>query len=209
MGAWVTVKGSSKPYTYVMLNFTENAKSRIASFLDVQRSQGVSALRVAGNRAEYKLWLVKENDKQATDQVFTVDNFSVYIDPLSNTNLAGATVDFVESTMQSGFRIFYPSPTWSDPLTQRVQDVLDQQINPGVAGHGGNVTLSKVEGDTAYITMGGGCQGCASSQLTLKMGVERMIKENVPEVKSIIDVTDHNAGENPYYSDERGDSPVA
>jgi Fe/S biogenesis protein NfuA len=192
-----------------MLNFTDNAKSRIASFLEVQRSQGVAALRVAGNRAEYKLWLVKENDKQATDQVFTVDNFSVYIDPLSNTNLAGATVDFVDSTMQSGFRIFYPSPTWSDPLAQRVQDVLDQHINPGVAGHGGTVALSKVEGATAYITMGGGCQGCASSQLTLKMGVERMIKENVPEIKNIVDATDHNAGENPYYSDERGESPVA
>jgi Fe/S biogenesis protein NfuA len=192
-----------------MLNFTDNAKSRISSFLDVQRAQGVTALRVAGNRAEYKLWLVKESDKQATDNVFKVDNFDIFIDPLSNTNLSGATVDFVESTMQSGFRIFYPSPTWSDPLAQRVQDVLDQHINPGVAGHGGSVALSKVDGDTAYITMGGGCQGCASSQLTLKMGVERMIKENVPEILNIVDVTDHASGENPYYSDERGESPVA
>jgi Fe/S biogenesis protein NfuA len=192
-----------------MLNFTDTAKSRIASFLELQRSQGVTALRVAGNRAEYKLWLVKESDKQSTDQIFKVANFDIYIDPLSSTNLSGATVDFVESTMQSGFRIFYPSPIWSNPLEQRVQDVLDQHINPGVAGHGGSVALSKVEGDTAYITMGGGCQGCASSQLTLKMGVERMIKENVPEIKNIVDVTDHDAGENPYYANERGDSPVA
>ena len=192
-----------------MLNFTDTAKARIHSFLEVQRSQGVGALRVAGNRAEYKLWLVKESDKQATDQVFNFDTFDVYMDPLSNTNLAGATVDFVDSTMQSGFRIFYPSPTWSNPLEQRVQDVLDQHINPGVASHGGSVTLNKVEGDTAYISMGGGCQGCASSQLTLKMGVERMIKENVPEIKNIVDATDHESGENPYYSDERGDSPVA
>jgi Fe/S biogenesis protein NfuA len=192
-----------------MLNFTDTAKSRIASFLDLQRSQGVNALRVAGNRAEYKLWLVKESDKQSTDQTFKVDDFEVFIDPLSSTNLSGATVDFVESTLQSGFRIFYPSPTWSDPLAQRVQDVLDQHINPGVAGHGGSVALSKVEGDTAYITMGGGCQGCASSQLTLKMGVEKMIKENVPEIKTIVDATDHSAGETPYYTDERGDSPVA
>jgi Fe/S biogenesis protein NfuA len=192
-----------------MLTFTETAKTRIASFLELQRSQGVSALRVAGNRAEYKLWLVKETDKQAADQVFNHDGFDVYIDPLSSTNLTGATVDFVESTMQSGFRIFYASPTWSDPLSQRVQDVLDQHINPGVAGHGGSVALSKVEGDTAYITMGGGCQGCASSQLTLKMGVERMIKENVPDIKNIVDVTDHASGENPYYSDSSGDSPVA
>ncbi len=191
-----------------MLNFTDNAKSRITSFLELQRAQGVAALRVAGNRAEYKLWLVKESDKQNSDQTFKVDDFEVYIDPLSSTNLSGATVDFVESTMQSGFRIFYPSPSWSDPVAQRVQDVLDQHINPGVAGHGGSVTLSKVEGDTAYITMGGGCQGCASSQLTLKMGVERMIKENVPEIKTIVDATDHASGETPYYSDKRGDSPI-
>ncbi len=192
-----------------MLNFTDNAKSRITSFLDMQRSQGVTALRVAGNRAEYKLWLVKESDKQATDQVLKIDSFEIFIDPLSSTHLSGATVDFVESTMQSGFRIFYSSPTWSDPLSQRVQDVLDQHINPGVAGHGGSVALLRLEGDTAYITMGGGCQGCASSQLTLKMGVERMIKENVPEIQHIVDATDHDSGENPYYSDERGDSPVA
>jgi Fe/S biogenesis protein NfuA len=192
-----------------MLNFTDTAKTRITSFLEIQRSQGVSALRVAGNRADYKLWLVKESDKQTTDQVFNQHGFDVYIDPLSSTNLEGATVDFVESTMQSGFRIFYPSPTWSDPLEQKVQDVLDQHINPGVASHGGSVTLSKVEGDTAYLTMGGGCQGCASSQLTLKMGVERMIRENVPEIQHVVDVTDHASGENPYYSEERGDSPMA
>jgi Fe/S biogenesis protein NfuA len=192
-----------------MLNFTDTAKARIESFLDMQRSQGVTALRVAGNRAEYKLWLVKESDKQATDQVFYQGGFEVYIDPLSSTNLAGATVDFVDSTMQSGFRVFYPSPTWDNPLAQRVQDVLDQHINPGVAGHGGSVALVKLEGDTAHISMGGGCQGCASSQLTLKMGVERMIKEGVPEIKTIVDVTDHASGENPYYSGERGESPVA
>ncbi len=183
-----------------MLTITDTAKTRIKSFLQAQKAQGVNALRIAGNRAEYKLWLVKESDKQATDQTFAADDFEVYMDPLSADNLGGATVDFMDGVMQSGFRIFYPSPTWDDPLAQRVQDVLDQHINPGVAGHGGSVKLEKLEGDTIYISMGGGCQGCASSQLTLKMGVERMMKEHVPEIKQILDMTDHASGENPYYT---------
>jgi Fe/S biogenesis protein NfuA len=183
-----------------MLTFTDTAKQRIQSFLDLQKSQGVSALRIAGNRAEYKLWLVKDADKQSTDKDFEVGGFAVFMDPLSFDNLAGATVDFMDGVMQSGFRIFYPSPTWDDPLAQRVQDVLDQHINPGVAGHGGSVKLERLEDDTIYISMGGGCQGCASSQLTLKMGVERMMKEHVPEIKQIVDMTDHASGENPYYT---------
>jgi Fe/S biogenesis protein NfuA len=191
-----------------MLTFTDTAKQRIANFLQLQAAQGVSGLRIAGNRAEYKLWLVKATDKQATDQVFAIDTFEVYMDPLSATNLDGSTVDFSDGVMQSGFRIFYPSPTWDDPLAQRVQDVLDQHINPGVAGHGGSVKLERLENDTIYISMGGGCQGCASSQLTLKMGVERMIKEQVPEIKQIMDMTDHDSGENPYYSSTTGESAL-
>ena len=191
-----------------MLTFTDTAKTRIKSFLEMQKAQGVNALRIAGNRAEYKLWLVKESDKQVTDQIFAADDFEVYMDPLSADNLGGATVDFMDGVMQSGFRIFYPSPTWDDPLAQRVQDVLDQHINPGVAGHGGSVKLEKLEGDTIYISMGGGCQGCASSQLTLKMGVERMMKEHVPEIKQILDMTDHASGENPYYSSSSGESAL-
>ena len=124
-----------------MLTFTDTAKTRIKSFLEMQKTQGVNALRIAGNRAEYKLWLVKETDKQTADQTFEVDTFKIFMDPISMDNLKGATVDFMDGVMQSGFRIFYPSPSWDDPLAQRVQDVLDQHINPGVAGHGGSVKL--------------------------------------------------------------------
>ena len=104
--------------------------------------------------------------------------------------------------MQSGFRVFHPSPSWDNPLAQKVQDVLDQHINPGVAGHGGSVTLERVEGDTAFITLGGGCQGCGAADVTLRHGIERMIREHVPEIRSIVDATDHAAGENPYYQRE-------
>lgn len=194
-----------------MLNFTEIAKERVLRFLDMQSSQGVSALRVAGNRAEQKLWLVKASDRQATDRTFDAGGFEVFLDPHSATSLDGATVDFVEGVMQSGFRVFYPSPSWDDPLAQRVQDVLDTIINPGVAGHGGSVELVEVENGRALIAFGGGCQGCGAADVTLKQGVERTIREHVPDIQAIVDVTDHAAGENPYYApgDDDADSPLA
>lgn len=191
-----------------MLSFTDSAKDRIRHFLELQQSQGVSALRLAGNRAEHKLWLVKSDDRQQSDQVFDAGGFEVYLDPLSASNLTGATVDYVEGVMQSGFRVFYPSPSWDDPLAQRVQDVLDTQINPGIASHGGEVSLERLEGDTVYLRMGGGCQGCASAQLTLRSGVEQMLRAAVPDIRHIVDLTDHEAGENPYYSRDEGDSPL-
>jgi Fe/S biogenesis protein NfuA len=194
-----------------MLSFTEVAKERVQHFLRLQREQGVTALRVAGNRGEQKLWLVKPDDRRSDDSVFDAGGFDVYVDPLSLSNLEGAKVDFVEGVMQSGFRIFYPSPSWDDPLAQRVQDVLDTQINPGVAGHGGRVSLARVEDGVAYIAMGGGCQGCGAADVTLRHGIERMIREQVPEIERVADVTDHASGTNPYYGreEDEGESPLA
>ncbi|HEX7005207.1 MAG TPA: NifU family protein [Trueperaceae bacterium] len=194
-----------------MLSFTETAKERVLHFLEVQKGQGVTALRVAGNRAEQKLWLVKPDDRRDDDAVFDGGGFEVFLDPLSRNNLEGARVDFVEGVMQSGFRVFYPSPTWDDPVAQKVQDVLDRQINPGVASHGGTVSLERVEEGVAYISLGGGCQGCGAADITLRQGIERMILEQVPEVTRVADVTDHASGTNPYYKREEdgADSPLA
>ena len=80
----------------------------------------------------------------------------------------------------------------------KVQDLLDTSINPAVAGHGGVVSLVDVKGKMVYLQMGGGCQGCGMADVTLKQGIETMIREELPEVVDIIDVTDHTAGENPY-----------
>src|SRR5690606_36130399 len=87
----------------------------------------------------------------------------------------------------------------SGPMAERVQQVIDEVINPGIAAHGGYVELVDVSDDTLYLRMGGGCQGCAASAATLRMGIERMVREQVPEIQEIIDVTDHTAGVNPYY----------
>ena len=87
----------------------------------------------------------------------------------------------------------------STDLTTRVQELLDSTINPAVAGHGGFVQLIDVKDNRVYLQMGGGCQGCGAADITLKSGIERLIKEELPEVEEILDATDHAAGSNPYY----------
>lgn len=85
-------------------------------------------------------------------------------------------------------------------IRRRVQQVLDTIINPAVASHGGMVTLLDVANNAVYLEFGGGCQGCGMVSVTLKYGVERTIREEVPEVGEILDTTDHAAGRNPYYA---------
>jgi len=82
---------------------------------------------------------------------------------------------------------------------EKVQYLIDTQINPGVAEHGGFVRLVDVNGDTLYVKLGGGCQGCGAADFTLRQGIETIIKRSVPEIHQIVDVTNHSAGLNPYY----------
>jgi Fe/S biogenesis protein NfuA len=85
-------------------------------------------------------------------------------------------------------------------LKTRVQELIDSMINPAVAGHGGYVELIDVQDNRVYLQMGGGCQGCGAADITLKSGIERLIKEEIPEVTEVLDTTDHAAGNNPYYT---------
>ncbi|MEE9268714.1 MAG: NifU family protein [Candidatus Krumholzibacteria bacterium] len=88
----------------------------------------------------------------------------------------------------------------SDVIREKVQGVIDDSINPSVASHGGVVTLLDVKGNNIFLEFGGGCQGCGMVSVTLKYGVERLLREQVPEVGQILDTTDHAAGQNPYYA---------
>ena len=89
--------------------------------------------------------------------------------------------------------------------------MIDSKINPGVASHGGHVSLLDVKDGTAFIRLGGGCQGCGMVDVTLKQGIEVVIREEVPEIQKIVDSTDHAGGTNPYYQPAKGggSSPFA
>ncbi|MGM0558018.1 MAG: NifU family protein [Myxococcota bacterium] len=94
-------------------------------------------------------------------------------------------------------------------MRRQIQKCIEDEINPFVANHGGSIALVDYLDKNVYIQMSGGCQGCAASTATLKQGITRILRENFPEdINEIIDVTDHEAGNDPYYS-EGGASPYA
>ncbi|MFT4700761.1 MAG: Fe-S cluster biogenesis protein NfuA [Yoonia sp.] len=101
------------------------------------------------------------------------------------------------------------APTDEDArLLLAVADLLDRQANPSIASHGGNVAVERVENSDVYLRMSGGCQGCAASAATLRTGIETMLRAALPAIGKIIDLTDHGAGTNPFYSDAQGKSPT-
>jgi len=87
----------------------------------------------------------------------------------------------------------------NEALKKKVQAIFDAEINPGLAMHGGSIELVDVQGTTVFITLSGGCHGCASASMTLRYGVEQILREKAPEVTEVVDVTDHSTGVDPYY----------
>jgi Fe/S biogenesis protein NfuA len=127
--------------------------------------------------------------------------------------LQGATIDWEGDALQGGLKLVNPnrpapaSPMISPnadveltgPIAQRVQDIVEHQVNPAIASHGGRAELVAVEEPVAYVRLHGGCQGCGMASVTLHQGIEVAIRDNVPEIEQVIDVTDHASGDSPYF----------
>ncbi len=161
----------------------------------------VRVLAKEGRSFRYEIALEDPAERQADDLSIDASGLTVVVDPSSAADLAGAVIELDGAVTGGGLRIDNPNEGWQDPVARAVQDVLDQQINPGVGTHGGNVTLVDVKDGTAFMRFGGGCQGCSAVSLTLKQGVETAIRAAVPSISAIVDVTDHEAGANPYYQE--------
>jgi Fe/S biogenesis protein NfuA len=124
-------------------------------------------------------------------------------------DLIGATLDLPSNADQGGLVLRNPNrpevPALGDPIEltgtteDKIRQLLDQQVNPAIAAHGGFASLIRVEDTTAFIAMGGGCQGCAMSALTLREGIQSAILGSIPEITAVEDTTDHASGENPFY----------
>jgi Fe/S biogenesis protein NfuA len=172
--------------------------------IEVVGTQGVDYL--------YDLAFATLDEAVEGDSVATVDELSVIVPANSVSKLMGATLD-LPSGDQAG--LVLRNPNRPNPLAgeevelsgtteEKINQLLEQSINPALASHGGFAVLERVEdrdeGVAAVVTMGGGCQGCAVSAITLREGIEAAIKEAIPEVVEIVDGTDHDAGENPYFT---------
>ncbi len=189
------------------IHLTDAAREKFVEFLEAEEEKGLAIrLEVAGRGPhgfDYRLDVVTP-DEAARHEVLDFGAFRMLVDPGSAEHLDGVTIDFVQRGLESGFHFDNPNSVWKDPVARAVQDVLDTRINPSVAGHGGFVSLLDVKDETAYIALGGGCQGCGMADVTLKQGIEVAIKDAVPEIHEVLDTTDHAAGENPFYQPSKG-----
>lgn len=153
----------------------------------------------------YELTFIPVNDAADDDVLQRFADLAVVTRSDSIDRLEGATI----TVRGGGLAIDNPnspsppigaSPGVTDgPVADRIRQVLENQINPAIASHGGFAELVSIEEDTAFLRMGGGCQGCGLAQVTLSQGIEVAIKDAAPEISHVVDVTDHDSGANPYY----------
>lgn len=191
-----------------MVTFTEEARAHVVAFLAEESEPLAVRIEVLDSSPlapQYDLALIEESEKESNDQVYEQGGFEVVVPRSSVDLLQGATVAWVESMQGSGFKVENPNIVpigegmAEGPLADRVKHVIEMQVNPAIASHGGSVTLIEVRDDVVYLEMMGGCQGCGMAAVTLAQGIRRIIMESVPDVRDIVDVTNHDAGDNPYY----------
>lgn len=155
--------------------------------------------------AETCIAYCRNGEQQDDDAPVEYDGFTAWFESRSEPYLVDAVVDFQEDRLGGQLTIKapnarVPSVDENSPLEDRINYVLYNEINPGLAAHGGQVTLVEVVDETAAVLQfGGGCQGCAAVDITLKQSVERSLLNQIPELTEIRDVTDHSMTENAYY----------
>ena len=199
-----------------ILIVTDAARAAVLAIRGREEDGDTLGLRVevtgtAGIDYAYDLTLDPVAEAAADDHLHDSDGLTVVVPDASVSRLRGSTLDVPSIHGQGGLVI--RNPNRPNPLgdmgrleltgsiADKVQQLLDMSINPALASHGGYASLVEVnDDDSVVVTMGGGCQGCAMSQATLSDGIKRAIMEAVEEVTDVIDVTNHEAGENPYFS---------
>ncbi len=155
--------------------------------------------------AETCLAYCRPGEQETADMAIEFDGFTAWFEPRSEPYLQDAVVGFQKDEMGGQLTIKAPNARLpkvneDSPLEDRVNYVLYNEINPMLAAHGGMVTLAEImDENIAVLQFGGGCQGCAAVDLTLKQGVEKTLLEHIPELAGIRDVTDHNFKQNAYY----------
>lgn len=199
----------------LVLTVTPLAQSKVLELREGENDPASMGLRIeivgeTGNDFAYDLSFEAISAVSDEDHLSAQGELTVIIPAGSVERLTGAILDLPSSSAQGGLVIRNPNRPARSPdgpleltgdLTDKLQQLIEKKINPMLDLHGGFATLVGVEGTRVFITMGGGCHGCAMSTATLVDGIQVMVREALPdEVTEVIDVTDHAAGENPFYS---------
>ena len=192
-----------------MIELSAAAPSYLGELLEKQEDENVSIRGFVAQpgtpHAETCIAYCRPGEEQEGDLPVAYDGFTAWFEERSVPYLEDAVVDFQEDQMGGQLTIKAPNarvPKVGDdaPLEDRINYILYNEINPGLASHGGMVTLVEVvEEGVAVLQFGGGCQGCSAVDITLKNGVERSLLEQIPELTAIRDSTDHTISENAYY----------
>jgi Fe/S biogenesis protein NfuA len=193
-----------------MIEITESGQTYLRELLAKQNCEGI-AIRVfvldgGTPKAETCIAFCRPGEQEADDELFPYnDGLNAWVEKKSKVYLEGAVVDFAKDSM--GGQLTIRAPNSRSPklgpdssLQDRINYILYNEINPGLASHGGNVSLETLTDDkVAVLRFGGGCQGCSAVDLTLKDGVEKTLLKQVPELTAVRDVTDHTDRANAYY----------
>jgi len=191
------------------IDITDSAQEYLAELLEKQNVEGI-AVRIFITQpgtpyAETCLAYCRPGEEEPTDVTLELEKINVFLDKNSLAFLEEAVVDFNADRMGGQLTIKAPNAKMpkvnaNSPLEDRINYVLYSEINPGLAAHGGEIKLVELtEEQYAILAFGGGCQGCAAVDLTLKDGVEKTLMERIPELAGIRDVTDHSDTTNAYY----------
>ena len=200
-----------------VLRVTEPAREMVLGIRNGEENPESLALWLEVNGASggsytYDMWFQQASDAGPGDAVVSDGGLTVIVAASSVDKMTGATLDVGDQHGESGLVMLNPNnprpePSVTDlpgtdlsgPIAQRILEVLEQEVNPQIAGHGGYADLVAYDAGVAYVRMLGGCQGCGLASVTLTQGISVAIQEAVVEVTSVVDVTDHAAGSNPYY----------
>ncbi len=190
------------------ITITESAQNYLTGLLEKQNVEGIGVRLFVSQPgtiyAETCLAYCRPGEEKPDDGRFECDNFMAYLDQQSIPYLDEAVVDFVADKLGGQLTIKapkakQPAVVFDGPVEQQIVEVLATEINPGLASHGGEVSLIRLEDAIAILQFGGGCQGCSAVDMTLKDGVEKTLMGLIPDLKGVRDVTDHSQRENAYY----------
>ena len=185
------------------IDISRKAQDHIKKFLNAssEKIQGVSIIieTKTERKANYSIQFIELSDTPAENISIDFENIPVLVSKEVIPYLEGTEVDLNDKGELEAFNPNMSITEISGSVEEQIQHVLDEEVNPMVASHGGVVSLLEVKDHNAYLEFGGGCQGCGMIDVTLKQGVEVMIKAQIPDIEAIYDVTDHAGGTNPYY----------
>jgi len=185
------------------INISKKAQEHILDKLNssAEKSQGVSIIvdPKTDRKANYSIQFIELSNTPSENISINFGEFQVLVSKEGIPYLEGTEVDLNDEGELEAFNPSMSITEISGSVEEQIQHVLDEEVNPMVASHGGVVSLLEVKEHNAYLEFGGGCQGCGMIDVTLKQGVEVMIKAQIPEIEAIYDVTDHAGGANPYY----------